>query len=115
MAWTRLYDQDEPQRVNRWLAHNGVCSRREAETLRRARMEEQRRFLEDSERLAREREVAARSRDDAETSAARRVCEVMEQRRAVQRTQVSAEARRAAESAWNRSARFTTSAAGVSP
>jgi 23S rRNA pseudouridine2604 synthase len=33
MAWTRLYDQDEPQRVNRWLAHNGVCSRREAEAL----------------------------------------------------------------------------------
>src|SRR5437879_3451307 len=33
MAWTRLYDQDEPQRVNRWLAQNGVCSRREAEAL----------------------------------------------------------------------------------
>ncbi len=33
MAWTRLYDQAEPQRVNRWLAQSGVCSRREAETL----------------------------------------------------------------------------------
>lgn len=33
MAWTRFYDQNEPQRVNRWLAQNGVCSRREAETL----------------------------------------------------------------------------------
>lgn len=33
MAWTRRYDEAEPQRVNRWLAQNGVCSRREAETL----------------------------------------------------------------------------------
>ena len=33
MAWTQTYDQDEPQRVNRWLAHSGVCSRREAEAL----------------------------------------------------------------------------------
>ncbi|WP_309646672.1 pseudouridine synthase [Phenylobacterium sp.] len=33
MAWTRLYDEPEPQRVNRWLAQNGVCSRREAEGL----------------------------------------------------------------------------------
>ena len=33
MAWTRRYDEGEPQRVNRWLAQNGVCSRREAETL----------------------------------------------------------------------------------
>ena len=33
MAWTRTYDEDEPQRVNRWLAQSGVCSRREAETL----------------------------------------------------------------------------------
>jgi 23S rRNA pseudouridine2604 synthase len=33
MAWTRRYDEAEPQRVNRWLAHNGVCSRREAEAL----------------------------------------------------------------------------------
>jgi 23S rRNA pseudouridine2604 synthase len=33
MAWTRRYDELEPQRVNRWLAHNGVCSRREAEGL----------------------------------------------------------------------------------
>ena len=33
MAWTRLYDEAEPQRVNRWLAQNGVCSRREAEAL----------------------------------------------------------------------------------
>ena len=33
MAWTKRYDEAEPQRVNRWLAHNGVCSRREAEAL----------------------------------------------------------------------------------
>lgn len=33
MAWTRRYDEPEPQRVNRWLAQNGVCSRREAEAL----------------------------------------------------------------------------------
>jgi len=33
MAWTRRYDDAEPQRVNRWLAQNGVCSRREAEGL----------------------------------------------------------------------------------
>ena len=32
-AWTRLYEEAEPQRVNRWLAQNGVCSRREAEGL----------------------------------------------------------------------------------
>ncbi|PIB93620.1 pseudouridine synthase [Caulobacter sp. FWC2] len=33
MAWTRTYDEDEPQRVNKWLAQSGVCSRREAEAL----------------------------------------------------------------------------------
>jgi len=33
MAWTRRYTEAEPQRVNRWLAQNGVCSRREAEDL----------------------------------------------------------------------------------
>ncbi|ATQ43092.1 pseudouridine synthase [Caulobacter mirabilis] len=33
MAWTRTYDDAEPQRVNRWLAQSGVCSRREAEAL----------------------------------------------------------------------------------
>ncbi len=33
MPWTRTYDEPEPQRVNRWLAQNGVCSRREAEAL----------------------------------------------------------------------------------
>jgi len=33
MAWTRRYDEPEPQRVNRWLAQSGVCSRREAEDL----------------------------------------------------------------------------------
>lgn len=33
MAWTRRYDGDEPQRVNKWLAQSGVCSRREAEAL----------------------------------------------------------------------------------
>lgn len=33
MAFTRRYDQGEPQRVNKWLAQAGVCSRREAEAL----------------------------------------------------------------------------------
>lgn len=33
MPWTRTYDQAEPQRVNKWLAQSGVCSRREAEGL----------------------------------------------------------------------------------
>ena len=33
MAWTKIYDEAEPQRVNRWLAQSGVCSRREAEGL----------------------------------------------------------------------------------
>lgn len=33
MAWSRRYDEAEPQRINRWLAQSGVCSRREAEGL----------------------------------------------------------------------------------
>lgn len=33
MGWTRRYEEAEPQRVNRWLAQAGVCSRREAEAL----------------------------------------------------------------------------------
>ncbi len=33
MAWTRRYEEPEPQRVNKWLAQAGVCSRREAEAL----------------------------------------------------------------------------------
>jgi 23S rRNA pseudouridine2604 synthase len=33
MAWTRRYEDTEPQRVNKWLAQSGVCSRREAEAL----------------------------------------------------------------------------------
>jgi len=33
MAFFRRYDEPEPQRVNRWLAQAGVCSRREAEGL----------------------------------------------------------------------------------
>ncbi|WP_395646099.1 pseudouridine synthase [Terricaulis sp.] len=33
MAWSKTYRGDEPQRVNKWLAHEGVCSRREAEDL----------------------------------------------------------------------------------
>ncbi len=33
MAWTRRYADAEPQRINRWLAQSGVCSRREAEGL----------------------------------------------------------------------------------
>ncbi len=33
MSFSRTYDEAEPQRVNRWLAQAGVCSRREAEAL----------------------------------------------------------------------------------
>jgi len=33
LAWTKTYDGAEPQRVNKWLAQAGVCSRREAEAL----------------------------------------------------------------------------------
>ena len=33
MAFTRRYEETEPQRVNKWLAQSGVCSRREAEAL----------------------------------------------------------------------------------
>src|SRR5690349_927658 len=33
MTWRKTYDKSEPQRVNKWLAHEGVCSRREAEAL----------------------------------------------------------------------------------
>lgn len=33
MAFTKTYDGAEPQRVNKWLAQAGVCSRREAEGL----------------------------------------------------------------------------------
>jgi len=33
MAWARTYDGAEPQRINKWLAQSGVCSRREAEAL----------------------------------------------------------------------------------
>lgn len=33
MAWRKTYDGGEPQRVNKWLAQEGVCSRREAEAL----------------------------------------------------------------------------------
>jgi 23S rRNA pseudouridine2604 synthase len=32
-GFSRRYDEAEPQRVNRWLAQSGVCSRREAEAL----------------------------------------------------------------------------------
>ena len=33
MTWRKTYDGPEPQRVNKWLAQEGVCSRREAEAL----------------------------------------------------------------------------------
>lgn len=33
MAWRKTYHGPEPQRVNKWLAAEGVCSRREAEEL----------------------------------------------------------------------------------
>lgn len=33
MNWRGRYDGGEPQRVNKWLAQRGVCSRREAEAL----------------------------------------------------------------------------------
>lgn len=33
MSWSKTYSGAEPQRVNKWLAAEGVCSRREAEDL----------------------------------------------------------------------------------
>lgn len=33
MSWRKTYQGGEPQRVNKWLASEGVCSRREAEEL----------------------------------------------------------------------------------
>lgn len=33
MSFSRIYLGEEPQRVNKWLAQSGVCSRREAEAL----------------------------------------------------------------------------------
>jgi 23S rRNA pseudouridine2604 synthase len=33
VPWQKTYDGVEPQRVNKWLASEGVCSRREAEDL----------------------------------------------------------------------------------
>jgi 23S rRNA pseudouridine2604 synthase len=33
MSFSKIYDGGEPQRVNKWLAQSGVCSRREAEAL----------------------------------------------------------------------------------
>ncbi|MGH6909096.1 MAG: pseudouridine synthase [Phenylobacterium sp.] len=33
MAWTRRFEETEPQRINKWLGQSGVCSRREAEGL----------------------------------------------------------------------------------
>jgi 23S rRNA pseudouridine2604 synthase len=33
MPWRKIYDGAEPQRINKWLAGEGVCSRREAEDL----------------------------------------------------------------------------------
>ena len=33
MSWRKIYDGIAPQRVNKWLAGEGVCSRREAEEL----------------------------------------------------------------------------------
>jgi 23S rRNA pseudouridine2604 synthase len=33
MSWRKRFDGGEPQRLNKWLAQEGVCSRREAEEL----------------------------------------------------------------------------------
>ena len=33
MAFSRVYDGDEPVRINKWLGQTGVCSRREADAL----------------------------------------------------------------------------------
>jgi len=33
MSFSRTYTGDEPQRINKWLAQTGVCSRREADSL----------------------------------------------------------------------------------
>lgn len=40
MAWTKTYDGDEPVRINKWLAQEGVCSRREADALLEKRLVE---------------------------------------------------------------------------
>ena len=34
MAFSRTYDGDAPVRINKWLGQTGVCSRREAESLK---------------------------------------------------------------------------------
>ena len=46
MAWTRRYDDTEPQRINKWLAQSGVCSRREAEAQGRLLADMEERELE---------------------------------------------------------------------
>jgi len=33
MAWKKMYEGAEPLRINKWLAEEGVCSRREADAL----------------------------------------------------------------------------------
>lgn len=33
MAWTKTYTGEDPVRINKWLAQEGVCSRREADAL----------------------------------------------------------------------------------
>ena len=33
MAFMRIFEGDEPQRINKWLGQSGVCSRREADAL----------------------------------------------------------------------------------
>jgi len=33
MVWTKIYQGEAPQRINKWLAQAGVCSRRDAEAL----------------------------------------------------------------------------------
>lgn len=33
MGWSKTYQGDEPVRINKWLAQEGVCSRREADAL----------------------------------------------------------------------------------
>jgi 23S rRNA pseudouridine2604 synthase len=39
-AWTKTYDGAEPVRINKWLALEGVCSRREADALIEQRLVE---------------------------------------------------------------------------
>lgn len=66
MAWTKTYSGEEPVRVNKWLAQEGVCSRREAEAaiaggrvaIDGARVDDPGRKIEPGQTLALENDAA---------------------------------------------------------